>query len=160
MKIGPCQRTRRSRAAPRSWRGLTWQDTLLLSTWLARIAPPPDELHTDILLGKVPEGCEDDSQTPGGRLAETVYGLRLDAALQFKDQWWIIELKPEASHKAFGQILTYCHWWNQLPGLPPCPPCYIITDHADPHVAAAAEHRGIHIVELGDVFDDETERKD
>lgn len=150
--MGLSDDTLRDITNPRHWRGLAGDDAALLATWIERLEEKPDELHTGIAVGPLPE-IPAEIRTP--RLAKVQLGTsswRVDAAVRFGAKWWLIECKPDAGHHALGQLLFYRWWWNQQPGYPVVERLVILTDECDADMIPVFETYGIEAIQLGEVL--------
>ena len=150
--MGLTDDTRRDIGNPRHWRGLAGDDAALLATWLDRLEDEPDELHTGIAVGPLPE-IPVEFSTP--RLKAVQVGTsswRVDAAVRFGAKWWLIECKPDASHYALGQLLFYRWWWQQHPGYPIVERLVVLTDECDADMIPVFETYGVEVIQLGEVL--------
>ncbi len=151
-KMGLTDDTKRDIDNPRHWRGLAGDDAALLATWIDRLEVKPDELHTGIAVGPLPE-IPAEINTP--RLAAVQVGTsswRVDAAVRFGAKWWLIECKPDAGHKALGQLIFYRWWWQQQPGYPVAERFVILTDECDSDFIPVFETYGVEVIKLGEVL--------
>ncbi len=146
---GPCEDTRRDVENPRSWAGLAPRDRGLLESFLDEMKGTPDELHTNVGVGRVPV-LEADVDTPRNRkMIASLWPRRIDAAMKFGRRWWLVECKPDANHYVVGQILCYVYWWAR-----DCPACrlervVLVTDVCDADVRPVLSVLGVEVVELG-----------
>lgn len=146
---GPCADTRRDPGNPRSFAGLAPRDRGLLATFLEGLGRDPDELHTNVRIGRVPVLEADVDTERNRKMIASLWPRRVDAALKFGRRWWLVELKPDANHYVVGQILCYVYWWAR-----DCPACrldrvVLVTDVCDADVRPVLSVLGIDVVELG-----------
>lgn len=109
--IGPHGGTERSTDGALRWVGLSIGDEEVLSSLVRGLGVVPDELHTHVPLGVVPECAEFDRGVAWRRMVGEMYLFRADAALRFGDEWWIVECKPLGSLHGLGQLLGYFYLW-------------------------------------------------
>jgi len=137
---------------PRHWRGLAGDDAALLATWLAGLDVKPDELHTGIAVGRLPE-IPPDLDTARLRAVQVgTSSWRVDAACRFGEQWRLIECKPDAGHQALGQLIFYRWWWQQQPGYPIIERSVVLTDVCDRDMIPVFETYRIEVIQLGEVL--------
>lgn len=99
----------------------------------------------DVALGGVvPEGADEEDETVLGWRYSTA--VKLDAVLFTPDEVWIVEVKPNASLSAIGQVLGYMLLAEREPftDLPLIPT--IITDNLGADVRYVAEQLNIQII--------------
>lgn len=150
--MGLTDDTLRDIGNPRHWRGLAGDDAALLATWIAGLEVKPDELHTGIAVGPLPE-IPIHIETP--RLAAVHVGVsswRVDAAVRFGEEWWLIECKPDAGHQALGQMIFYRWWWERQSGYPEATRFIVLTDECDYDFIPVFEWNGIEVIRLGEVL--------
>lgn len=150
--MGLTDDTRRDIGNPRHWRGLAGDDAVLLATWIAGLKGKPDELHTGIAVGPLPE-IPAEIKTP--RLEAVQLGTsswRVDAAVRFGEWWWLIECKPDAGHQALGQLLFYWWWWKRQPGYPVVVRFVVLTDECDDDMLPVFKAYGVEVIRLGEVL--------
>lgn len=147
--LGPSAETLRDQGRPLGWKGLSVRDRELLRVWLGRRRSPPAELHTGVPIGRVPKLQVEHDTEANRRLVQGVYPRRVDAAIQERGLWTIVECKPAANHYAVGQVLNYTYWWTRSLINRPLVRAVIVTDEADPDVRPVAEELEIDLVELG-----------
>lgn len=119
--FGPSDVTRRKLDDEFRWAGLSTNDSAVLSSFLAQLGVEPDELHTHVPVGGlicIPKGYESESIE---RMVEHLYPRRVDAAVRFGSEWWILECKPASRMAGLGQLLSYYYWWHR-----DCP-CHCVT---------------------------------
>jgi hypothetical protein len=150
--MGLTSETRRDVDNPRHWRGLAGDDAALLATWIERLEVKPDELHTGIPVGRLPVLPEELRTEWFERLQASTSSFRLDAAVRFGSEWWLIECKPDAGHMALGQLVFYRWWWQQQPGYPIASRLVVLTDDCDADFIPVFETQGIEVIRLGEVL--------
>ena len=99
----------------------------------------------DVALGGVvPEGVDEEDETVIGWRYSTA--VKLDAVLFTPEEVWIVEVKPNASLSAIGQVLGYMLLAEREPftDLPLIPT--IITDHLNRDVQYVAEQLNVQII--------------
>lgn len=153
MKMALTDETLRDLGNVRHWRGLSGDDAALLATWVVRFAVKPDELHTGIPVGRLPE-IPPELDTPRLRAVQAgTSSWRVDAVVRFGDKWLAFECKPDAGHYALGQVLFYRHWWERQDGYPAIDAWAILTDECDADLLPVADRYGIGVIELGEVLE-------
>jgi hypothetical protein len=117
----------------------------VLSSFLKKLELEPDELHTFVPVGgliTIPKGYESESME---RMVEHLYPRRVDAALRFGEEWWILECKPASRMAGLGQLLSYFYWWCR-----DCPKCRVtrlvlVCEDCDDDEAAAYAAAGVDV---------------
>lgn len=109
--FGPSEKTRRDPGNEYRWDGLSLNDCAILASFLAGLGVMPDELHTHIPVGGVVEIPEEISSSHVSVMVNHLYPRRVDAALRFGEEWWILECKPSSRMAGLGQLLSYYYWW-------------------------------------------------
>lgn len=141
----------------RPWRGryvgLSANDGSLLAVWLMQLAVKPDELHTHVPIGELPFEPSDMDDPFTRSCIEAAWPRRIDVAMRYGDEWWLIECKPDADHHALGQILCYRFWWERDVTDKPLARTIVLTDRVDPDCETAFAHYDVELVEVGDMFD-------
>lgn len=150
--MGLTDDTRRDVGNPRHWRGLAGDDAALLATWIAGLEVKPDELHTGIAVGRLPEipAAMDTARVRAVQAGTSSW--RVDAAVRFETRWWLIECKPDAGHHALGQVLFYKWWWERQEGYPVAVRFVILTDACDGDMLPVFKEHGIEVIRLGEVL--------
>jgi hypothetical protein len=151
--MGLTDETLRDMSSPRHWRGLSGDDAALLATWLSRPEVKADELHTGIPVGRLPEIPAEFVSPMLRRVQEGTSSWRVDAAVRFGPDWWVIECKPDAGHYALGQLIFYRHWWCRHTGYPDVSRWVILTDECDVDIISVAESYGLEVIQLGEVLE-------
>lgn len=146
--VGPTDETRRDLGRAAGWRGLSVGDHALLVEFLRWLGVVPDELHTDIPVGLGDVEIPAISDHVGHRCMTTLWPRRIDAAVRFGDDWWLIECKVNCAHYVLGQCLCYAYWWMR-----DCPECVlrrviVVSDRCHDDVRCVLEASGIDVVEL------------
>lgn len=147
--VGPTDETRRSLADPSTWAGLSAGDHALLVAFLAQLEAVPVELHTHVPVGLGNLEVPDAADAVGHRLMTSLWPRRVDAAVRFGDEWWLIECKIGCAHYVLGQCLCYAYWWMR-----DCPECplarvIVVTDCCQDDVACVLRASGIDVVDFG-----------
>jgi len=117
---GPSAKTRRDLANEYRWEGLSLGDCAILASFLTQLGRVPEELHTHVPVGgvvEIPAECVSDSCS---RMVNHLYPRRVDAAIRFGSEWWILECKPSSRMAGLGQLLSYFYWWCR-----DCPQRYV-----------------------------------
>lgn len=104
------ERTRRDLSRPRTWAGLSAVDTSLLVAWVGRERKFLGDFHTDVELGCIPCVDQESGADWYRRLVRGTHPLRVDCVAKWRDEWWVLEVKPDAGYIALGQVLTYGYW--------------------------------------------------
>lgn len=146
---GPTDATLRSMDAPLRWLGLSANDHELLARFLELMPRPPDELHTHVPVGMLPVVHDDMDDEFTAELLATLWPRRVDAAARWGDEWYLIELKPDAAHYVVGQVLCYYFWWVRARPDLPIPRAVVVTDTCDADVLPVLETLGVIVIELG-----------
>jgi len=110
VRNGLNETTRRELNRPRHWRGLTIIDASLLAIWVRDHHHQIGELHTDVVCGLVPTLFGPLATAANRAAVQRLHPLRIDACAWFMNHWWVLECKPAAGHKAFGQVISYAYW--------------------------------------------------
>jgi hypothetical protein len=146
--VGPTDLTRGDAARCCTWSGLSPFDLRLLEAFLERLEVLPDEIHTHIPIG-ISEKMDPAAGTdPSAAWFRKMWARRIDCALRFGDEWWLIEAKKASAHYVVGQCLCYAYWWFR-----DCPECeltrvIVVTDRCCSDVRCVLEFCGIDVVEL------------
>ena len=74
--------------------------------------------------------------------------LRIDAVGQRKNEYWLIELRPNAMCGAIGSILTYKTLWDMDPPDDRLATPVIVTDNTNRNIISAASRLKIIILEV------------
>ena len=146
--VGPTDETRGEAGRCCTWSGLSPFDGRLLSVFLSRLDVQPDEMHTH-----VPIGISEPQEPPAGTDVSAawfrkMWARRIDFAVRFGDEWWLIECKRRSAHYVVGQCMCYAYWWFR-----DCPECelarvIVVTDQCCADVRCVLEFCGIDVVEL------------
>ena len=146
--VGPTDETRGDATRPCTWSGLSPFDLDLLRRFLVLLGVLPDEIHTH-----VPIGISEPFDPPAGTDASAswfrkMWARRIDCAVRFGDEWWLIECKRRTAHYVLGQCVCYAYWWYR-----DCPECeltrvIVVTDRCCADVSCVLEWAGIDVVEL------------
>ena len=150
--MGPCDETRRELSHGGRWPGLSFDDNDLLHRYLDGLDVLPNELHTHIPLGSLPELVGGLDTQRNRKQVQSSWARRADAALLFGGKWTLIECKPEADHHALGQILCYRFWWERERHLGRISKCIVVTDVCDADVKVAFSSFGVRVHECGPVL--------
>jgi len=145
--------TRRDPCNPRHWIGLRADDATLLAVWLAGLAVAVDELHTSVPVGCVPPLAEADRVSRVGAGYQASCAWRVDAAVRFGADWWVLECKPSALYGVIGQVLFYRHWWRRNVDYPAVQRWVILTDMVEPDIVPVCAEYGIDVIEVGEVLE-------
>ncbi len=151
IRGGVCAETERDLDFPRSWLGLSADDRCLLQAFLAANREDVVELHTDVAVGLCP-GDEEVYPSEWSRAYSLkVHPLRVDAVVQFREGWRVLEMKPDAGYVALGQILCYL-FFSRL-GFSELEPLegIVVTNRCQGCVLPVFEQEGITVAEVGDV---------
>ena len=151
--MGPSDETRRVLPFVRRYPGLSPDDDKLLRSWLGSLAKLPDELHTHVPVGNLPQLLGDLNTAANRAQVEASYPRRIDCACLFGGRWTIVECKPEADHHALGQVLCYRWWWER-----DCPELVVdrslvVTDVCVADCAGPYNAFGVMVHQCGDVLE-------
>ena len=105
--MGPSDETLRSPGVPERWQGLSAVDRAVLGAWLGRRGMEVVELHTDVPVGRIPDGVRAVSAGIPERQLEAMYALRIDALVRTPRERYVVECKAYANAHALGQVLAY-----------------------------------------------------
>lgn len=146
--VGPTDETRREIRWPDTWTGLSPGDQALLRRFIHELEDEPDELHTHIAVGMGDVEVPDMGDRVGHKLMTSLWPRRVDAAVRYDDEWWLIECKVGCAHYVLGQCLCYAYWWRR-----DCPECplvrvVVVTDRCHDDVACVLKEYGVEVVEL------------
>lgn len=132
------------------YHGLTATDSAILAEHLRLLPPEPRRLWTCVPCGSCPAGLAGATPTDPTCPKASRYFKRLDAVLQSRGGHMLAEVKPSASYRALGQILTYRHLTRQQwPELAHAAAA-IMTDAADPDIIDLAHSLGVMVLQLPD----------
>lgn len=149
VRIGLCERSRSDPTYSRSWLGLGRVDELLLLRYLGQESIECEELHTDVLVGRLPLWFEAEMERGGPPGLERTYLLRIDAMCQVRGRWLGLEVKSSADAKAVGQLCVYRWWWSELKLEPRAVTWCVLTDEPSDHIVGPCAALGFRIVALG-----------
>ncbi len=145
-EIGPCDRTERRVDLHERLSGITAQEEVYFWSFLKLLGREPDEIHTDVAVGQVETIVPDESFLGAAKLAARIYPWRVDVAIRFGSEWWIVECKQRASHYVLGQVCTYAYcWWRDCPQFH-LARCVVATDACSDDVMEVAAAMGIDVV--------------
>jgi len=147
--VGPCGGTLRPSDGSLRWAGLSVGDELVLGQFLEWLGVVPDELHTNVPLGWMPDGEEVEGDVAWRRMLVDVYASKCDAALRFGCEWWIVECKPRASLHGLGQLLGYCYLWECCCAEKRACRLILACTEGDAHSEAACAACGVDVVVVG-----------
>lgn len=152
VKDGLGEGTRRDPGSPRGWRGLTACDRTLLAAWVGLIRQDLLELHTDVLVGCVPEvDAVEVGEFVRCQIASN-HPLRIDACVRRSTGWQVVEVKGDAGYKALGQVLCYGFWAPRCCGVLSEPSLVVVTDRVQEALRPVYAAYGVRVEEVGDVF--------
>lgn len=150
--MGLTNETLRDIGNPRHWRGLAGDDAALLATWIAGLKVKPDELHTGIAVGRLPEIPAEILKPMLAKVQAGTSSWRVDAVARFGAEWWLIECKPDAGHQALGQLIFYRWWWLEQGDYPIIERTVVLTDECDRDMLPVFETYRIEVIQLGEVL--------
>lgn len=143
--FGPSERTRRDPEQEFRWSGLSLGDCALLASFLRSLGVEADELHTHIPVGGVvaiPAGIPTAYMT---KMVNDLYPRRVDAAVRFGSEWWILECKPSSRMAGLGQLLSYYYWWCRDCGHCPVSRLVLVCEDYDEDEAEAYLASGVDV---------------
>lgn len=134
---------------PPAWRGqpahMSSLDTPLWSRFQAKHGSEFTGFYFDAALGTpstTPPDTPDNLQKMWTRLTSK----RMDAVGVKPDEWWILEMRPNASMGALGTIITYTNLWRLEPLDHNPIISVIVTDFPDPDLVKLAPLYGVEII--------------
>lgn len=80
------------------------------------------------------------------RMFERVTAQRIDVVLEYPKQWFIVELRHDASSSAIGRLLSYLLLWKQAPPDPRPVSAVLVTDRPAPALTDLARSHDIKLV--------------
>ena len=116
--------------------------------WERFISAYPDRYTTvtyDFALGSVPVSSSPDLGEIGGN-SSRLYQRRMDVVAQSEGETHIIEIKPNASASALGQVLAYAELYKQFidPSAKTVP--ILLTDRVGTDMALLAHAMGVTLI--------------
>lgn len=151
VREGLGEDTLRDPLQPRWWRGLTADDSCLLSAWLYDRVDLVQELHTDVPVGSVPAWVRDLPWVWQRRHVLGAHPLRIDVVARMGDGWYVLECKPDAGYLAVGQVLTYLHYARVCIGVLERAAGGVITNKCQEVIRPVFERYGLTVFEVGSV---------
>ncbi len=152
--MGPSDRTLRDPKHPRSWRGVTAADRAVLVAWLTRPNVEVVTLHTDVPVGSLPAGFVPSDNQVSDVHAEAVYCRRIDALVELPGIRYVVEVKPEATPQALGQVLTYGNDLRDLGGLWGDAALCVCCQYICETMRGVYQRYGVAVVTVGMVLDE------
>ena len=143
---GPWNGTRRELSSPRGWDGLSGDERDVLVRFLRELGEVPDELHTHVPVGLLPEVFETEEDPAIRFCIIGRWPFRIDACLRFGDEWWLVECKQDAGHACIGQALFYWFLWCRDVIAKRATRSVVACKRCDPQVGNFARRVGLDVV--------------
>lgn len=146
---GPWSGSLRDPCRSLRWYGVSPDERLLLGRFFGELGRLPDELHTHVGVGRLPDLDGLDVSPEMRRCMGGRWPWRIDACLRFGGSWWLVEVKLLATHQALGQLLFYWWSWNRDVVARRATRAVLLCLDCDPEIAAFADALGVDCVVLG-----------
>lgn len=147
---GPWSGSRRDPRRCRNWHGVSPDERILLQRFFEELGRFPDELHTHVGVGRLPDLDGLDVSPAMRRCMGGRWPWRIDACLRFGHLWWMVEVKMLATHQALGQLLFYWWAWNRDVVGHQASRAVLLCLDCDPEIRNFAGALGIDCVQIGD----------
>jgi len=108
----------------------------------------PDRVWYDVKIGQ-PVEVEENTPEWMNKMSNDLTRKRVDVIGQVGPDFWVIELKPNASHNAFGQVVFYADQFQRENNLSGLIVPVIITDVLDPDLISITSRVGVLVLEVG-----------
>ena len=146
--FGPQKSTLRDLSLRYRWDGLSAGDAEVLGRFISAVGVTPDELHTHVPVGGMPDGVPATVEAACPGMAGWLYPRRVDAAMRFGGEWWIAECKPDSRPGGLGQCLCYWYWWCRDVAQCPCSRVLLLCGLAQLDEAAVYRACGVEVVQV------------
>ena len=108
------------------------------------------QFYFDVRVGD-PLQCPQDFEPNLTRMVEQLSRRRIDVVAEKENEWWLIELRPNAGPGAIGSALTYKFLWEEDPPDDKTTIPVIVTNFFDSNLTRAAKAHNIRVVIVSSV---------